>query len=204
MYGECKNVKFGSQFYSRAPLLNFDNFSPRLRYTSLRFLQDGGYQLSSRRLPVGYSENVIPLIRKFCSAPAETLSNSKVNGELPGQDVANMYHLDSETSPGDSTLGAIRKGFKKQGPKNHPGTKTGISVPRATHYHEKKLPGRVQPYLFQIVLDTPRYFLVDVLDKWIQDGNRLKRSEVLLVLFHLMKQRFYSKALQVLFVNFVF
>jgi hypothetical protein len=170
----CKNVKFGSQFYSRAPVLNFD----RLRYGSLRFLTRCGlptvvpeascWVLSFSEIPARCGlPTVIPLIRKFCSAPAETFSNSKVDGELPGQDVADMYHLDSETSHGDSTLGAIRKGSNKQGPKNHPGTKADISVPRATHYHEKEWPSRVQPYLFQIVLDTPRYFLVDVLDKWI-------------------------------------
>jgi hypothetical protein len=122
----CKNVKFWSQFYSRAPVLNFD----RLRYGSLRFLTRCGlptvvpeascWVLSFSEIPARCGlPTVIPLIRKFCSAPAETFSNSKVDGELPGQDVADMYHLDSETSHGDSTLGAIRKGSNKQGPKNH-------------------------------------------------------------------------------------
>jgi hypothetical protein len=184
--------------------IEFCRKKSRLRNASLRFPRDGGYLLSPQRLLVGCSENVLPLFRKFCSAPAEGLPNNKVNGEFPKQDAADMSHFDSETSHGDGTVGAIRKGLKKQGPKNDLGTKAGISVPRAAHYHEKEFPGRVQPYLFQIVLDTSRNFLVNVLDKWNQDGNRLERSEVLLVLFHLRKQRLYSKALQVLLCQLCF
>jgi len=48
-------------------------------------------------------------------------------------------------------------------------------------------------------LDTPMSTLMTVLDTWVQAGNCLERSEVLLVLFHLRKQRQYSKALKVPF-----
>ncbi|TVU39981.1 hypothetical protein EJB05_13426, partial [Eragrostis curvula] len=168
-----------------------------LRNASLRFLIQEGYQLSPRTLPDRFSENVLPLLRKFCSATIGSLPKGKVNGEIPGQDAAGMSHIDKETSHGGSSVGVIRKVVKKQGPKNRHGTKANISTPQAFHYHEKELPGRsFQPYLFQIVLDTPRNSLVSVLDKWIQDGNCLEKNEVLLALFHLRKQRLYSKALQ--------
>ncbi|GJN09895.1 hypothetical protein PR202_ga27944 [Eleusine coracana subsp. coracana] len=172
------------------------------RNASLRLWRDGGYQLSSQRLPVGYSENLLHLIRKFCSASTESFSNSKVIDEFPDQDATDMSHFDSEASPCD-VIGATNKGFKKQRTKNGHGTKANISVPRASPDTEEKFPDRAfQPSLFQIVLDTPRNFLTSVFDKWIQNGNRLERDEVLRVLFHLRKQRMYSKALQ--FVEWIY
>ncbi|XP_062187820.1 pentatricopeptide repeat-containing protein At1g80270, mitochondrial-like [Phragmites australis] len=175
-----------------------------LRNASLRFLRDGGCQVSSQVLPVGYPENVLPLIRKFCSAPIERLTNSKVDGEFPDQDASDLPHdisdCDSDPSHGDGTIHAMTKEFRKQEPKELHETEANGSAPWASRkgrFHDKKLPGRdFQPYLFQIVLDTPRNVLRDVLDKWIEDGNRLERNEVLLVLFHLRKQRLYQKALQ--------
>uniref|UniRef100_A0ACD5WGG4 Uncharacterized protein n=1 Tax=Avena sativa TaxID=4498 RepID=A0ACD5WGG4_AVESA len=53
-----------------------------------------------------------------------------------------------------------------------------------------------RPYLLQTVLDAPSGKVVSMLDRWIGDGNQLERNEVLLVLFHLKKQRLYRKALK--------
>jgi hypothetical protein len=73
------------------------------------------------------------------------------------------------------------------------------------HHHGNKLPDTdSQPYLFQIVFDTPTNLLIAVLDTWVKAGNCLERSNVLMILFHLRKQRLYIKALKVpVFVNYI-
>ncbi|KAL6639031.1 hypothetical protein ACP70R_022761 [Stipagrostis hirtigluma subsp. patula] len=180
-----------------------------LKNASLRFLRDGSCRVSSEVAPAGCSENVLPFIRKFCSVPIERLTISKVEGELPDQDAAEFSHdnsdCDSEPSRGGGTVGAMEREFKKQEHKKLHETKANISAPGVSQkgsYHEKKMPARdFQPFLFQIVLDTPSNSLRTVLDKWMGDGNRLERNEVLMVFFHLRKQRLYPKALQGGFVR---
>ncbi|KAL6839041.1 hypothetical protein ACP4OV_031095 [Aristida adscensionis] len=172
-----------------------------LKNASLRFLRGGLCRVSSQIHPVLYSEDFLPLIRKFCSESIERLTDS-TGDEVPDQGAANCSNGNSGSEPGhvDSMFDAIQGGFKKQERNKLHETKANISaawVSKKGHYHKKNLPvSNFQPYLFQIVLDTPPKDLRAVLDKWVQNGNRLKRNEVLMALFHLRKQRLYCKALQ--------
>ncbi|XP_062223855.1 pentatricopeptide repeat-containing protein At1g80270, mitochondrial-like [Phragmites australis] len=173
----------------------------RLKNASLRFLRDVVCRVSSQVLPAGYSEDVHPLIRRFCLARTGRHTNIKVDDKFSYQGAADLPRGNSDHDGEPShDIHAMRKEFRKHGHKKRHGTKANNSVPRVSQkgcYHVKKLPGRAfQPYIFQIVLDTPRNVLRTVLDKWMEDGNHLERNEVLLVLFHLRKQLLYNKALQ--------
>ena len=161
--------------------------------------------------------------------PIESLTSSEVDGDASYQDAADQPHDDSDCGSEHSHgIRAVRKQGKYQGPKKkHGPSKRGRRGKKSPggdgpswegfhhemrfpgregpfqrgRHHEKKLPDTpVQPFLFQMVLDTPMSTLMTVLDTWVQAGNCLERSEVLLVLFHLRKQRLYSKALKVPFL----
>ncbi|CAN6213544.1 unnamed protein product [Urochloa humidicola] len=155
----------------------------------------------------------------------ESLSSSQVDGEALYQDATDQPHDNSDngSQPGHGA-NAVRKQVKNHGPKKKHGPfkrgrrgkklpgKDGPSQEDLHHkmrlpgrcgpsqkglHHEKKLPDiPVRRFLFQIVLDTPMSLLMDVLDAWVKAGNCLERNEVLMVLFHLRKQRLYSKALK--------
>jgi len=157
--------------------------------------------------------------------PIESLTSSEVDGDASYQDAADQPHNDSDCGSEHSHgIRAVRKQGKYQGPKKKHGPSKrgrrgkkspgGDGPSREGFHHEMRFPGRegpfqrgrhhekklpdtpVQPFLFQMVLDTPMSTLITVLDTWVRAGNCLERSEVLLVLFHLRKQRLYSKALK--------
>ncbi|OEL34165.1 Pentatricopeptide repeat-containing protein, partial [Dichanthelium oligosanthes] len=196
-----------------------------LKTSSVRLLRDGGFRRLSQGLPSGYSETIVPLIRRFCSTTVESLTYSKGDGEASNQDAADQPRdnsaCGSEPSHG---ISEVRKQVKSHGPKKkHEPSKRGRrgkKVPgrdgptQDGHHHEMKWPGRdgpshkgsrhgnelavtpFKPFLFQTVLDTPISALMTVLDTWVEVGNRLERNEVVMVLFHLRKQKLYSKALK--------
>jgi len=159
--------------------------------------------------------------------PIESLTSSKADGDASYQDAGDQPHVDSDCGSEPSHgIRAVRKQGKNQGPKkkygpfkrgrrgkklpgggqpsqegcHHEMRFPGRDVPfQKDRHHEKKLPDTpVQPFLFQIVLDTPISTLMTVLDTWLQ-ANCLEKSQFLMVLFHLRKQRLYSKALKVPF-----
>ncbi|XP_034578223.1 pentatricopeptide repeat-containing protein At1g80270, mitochondrial [Setaria viridis] len=213
-----------------------------LKTALVRLLRDGGLRQSSQVLPAGYSEAVVPLIRRFCSLPIASLTCSKVDGASSYQDAADQPHNNSDHGSEPSHVtNAARKQVKnhtlkkKYGPSKR--GRRGKKLPgrdgpsQENHHHEMRLPSRdgpfqenrhhqmrwrgrdgpsqkghhhenklpdttFQPYLFQIVLDTPTSLLMAVLDTWVKAGNCLERSKVSMVLFHLRKQRLYSKALK--------
>uniref|UniRef100_K3ZX82 Pentatricopeptide repeat-containing protein n=1 Tax=Setaria italica TaxID=4555 RepID=K3ZX82_SETIT len=186
----------------------------------MRLLQDGGSRQSSQALRSGYSEAVAPSIRRFCSAPVGSLTNSKADGDPLYQAAADQPHdnsgCGSEPSHGINAVwkqvmnhGPPKRGRRwkklqgRDGPTeeecNHEKQLPGRYGPsQKGHHHEKKLPDTpFQPLLFQTILDTPMSTLMTVLDTWVKVGNRLERNEALMVLFHLRKQRLYSKALKI-------
>uniref|UniRef100_A0ACD5TD62 Uncharacterized protein n=1 Tax=Avena sativa TaxID=4498 RepID=A0ACD5TD62_AVESA len=156
-----------------------------------------GCQVLSQVLPLGYPESLFPSIRRFSADSRERLTNSKLCNELPGQEAADQPDDNSdhngEPSHGDVTVEASNKP-----------SETTASLSRSwgsnmDHDADLKTRHRVhRPYLFQTVLDTPSDALVTMLDRWIENGNQLERNEVLLVLFHLKKQKLYRKALKFL------
>ncbi|CAL5076401.1 unnamed protein product [Urochloa decumbens] len=189
-------------------------------------LRDVAFRQSPQVLPVGYSEMAAPLIRRFCSMSVESLSSSKVDVEASYQGATDQLHDDSDngSEPGHGA-NAVRKQVKNHGPKKKHGPfkrgRRGKKLPdrdgpsQEDRHHEMRLPGRDGPsqkaphhekklpdmpfqkrFLFQTVLDTPMSLLMTVLDMWVKAGNCLERNEVLMVLFHLRKQRQYSKALK--------
>jgi hypothetical protein len=148
--------------------------------------------LPSQTLLVGYSENVLPLIRKFCSAPIGSITDRKCDGEFHGQEAAmplDDSDFSSEACHAEGSISAMRKELGKQEPKKLHETKDNVSMPRASqeaHCHRKKLPGKVfHLQLLQVVLDTPTSALKTVLDKWVEDGNRLERKDLRHVYSHL-------------------
>lgn len=149
-------------------------------------LRDCGCQVLSQLLPFGYPETVLPLIRRFSAESTERLTNSKFNNEFLGQDAAVLpddnFGYNDEPSNGNGTIEAnISKSWSFN----------------MDHSADLKSKHRIhRPYLFQTVLDAHSLSVKSVLDKWIEDGNQLERNEVLLVLFHLKKQRLYWKAFQ--------
>nr|TKW31173.1 hypothetical protein SEVIR_2G087400v2 [Setaria viridis] len=152
----------------------------------MRLLQDGGSRQSSQALRSGYSEAVAPSIRRFCSAPVGSLTNSKADGDPLYQAAADQPHdnsgCGSEPSRG---INAVWKQVMNHGPPKR-GRRwkklQGRDGPTEEECnHEKKLPGST---------------LMTVLDTWVKVGNRLERNEALMVLLHLRKQRLYSKALK--------
>lgn len=160
---------------------------------SLSGLRDSGCQVLSQVLP--YSETVTTLIRRFSSEPAERLVNSKVDGEFLGQHASGLPDDNSDSDDGPSQGNGIIDAFKKLNETK--GRISRSSIPKMDCNGDTKLQDKTyRPYLFQIVLDAPSNSLRTVLDKWIEDGNHLERNEVMLVLFHLRKQRLYWKALQ--------
>ncbi|KAF8731864.1 hypothetical protein HU200_015808 [Digitaria exilis] len=191
----------------------------------VRLLRDGGLQQSSQGLPAGYSETFFPLIRRFWSMPVESHTSSKVGGDASYQDAADepLDNSDCGSEPSHG-INAVGKQVKNHKPKKkHVPSKSGprgkklpgrVGSPQEDSYHEMKFASRdgpsqkghhheknlpytpSQPFLFQVVLDTPMSALMTVLDKRVNAGNHLERSEVMLVLFHLKKQRMYSKALK--------
>ncbi|CAN6180519.1 unnamed protein product [Urochloa humidicola] len=155
----------------------------------------------------------------------ESLSSSEVDGENLYQGATDHPHDNSDNgSERGHGANAVRKQVKNHGPKKKHGPfkrgRRGKKLPgrdgpsQENNHHKMRLPGRfgpsqkvphhekklpdtpVQRFLFQIVLDTPMSLLMTVLDAWVKAGNCLERSEVLLVLFHLRKQRLYNKALK--------
>ncbi|CAL5079265.1 unnamed protein product [Urochloa decumbens] len=197
-----------------------------LKTALARLLRDVGFRQSSQVLPVGYSEMAAPLIRRFCSMSLESLSSSKVDVEASYQGATDQPHDNSDngSEPGHGA-NAVRKQVKNHEPKKKHGPfkrgRRGKKLPgrdgpsQEDGRHEMRLPGRDGPsqkaphhekklpdmpfqkrFLFQTVLDTPMSLLMTVLDMWVKDGNCLERNEVLMVLFHLRKQRQYSKALK--------
>lgn len=163
---------------------------------SSRGLCGRGCQVSSQVLPFEYSETAIPMIRRFSAESTESLTSSKFYDELLGQDSADLpdgnFGCHDEASYGD---GAIEAGHKVNETKcNMAGSLSSTMVHNADPRSQYRTH---RPYLFQTVLDAPSFSVGPMLDKWIGDGNQLERNEVLLVLFHLRKQRLYWKALQV-------
>lgn len=51
--------------------------------------------------------------------------------------------------------------------------------------------------LFKIIMDSPRHNMSAALEKWVEEGNELGRSEVFVALLNLRKRKLYAKALQV-------
>ncbi|KAJ1298308.1 hypothetical protein BS78_01G442800 [Paspalum vaginatum] len=191
----------------------------------LRLLRDGGCRLSSQGVLAACTETVVPLIQRFCSTSIERLAKGKVDGEALFQEATDLPHINPDCGSNSLGIVAARKPFKNHGPKQRHGSsqkgqhhekkmpgRDGPSQKGCQHemklpgrdgpsqkgyHHEKKLPDTpLQPYLFQIVLDTPTSGLMTELDTWMKVGNFLERSEALMVLFHLRKQRMYNKALK--------
>lgn len=52
--------------------------------------------------------------------------------------------------------------------------------------------------LFKILMEAPRLSINSALDKWVEEGNALGRSEISTVILNLRKWKLYGKALQVL------
>nr|CAD1829038.1 unnamed protein product [Ananas comosus var. bracteatus] len=50
--------------------------------------------------------------------------------------------------------------------------------------------------LFKIIMDSPRHNMSAALEKWVEEGNELGRSEVFVALLNLRKRKLYAKALQ--------
>ncbi|TVU39997.1 hypothetical protein EJB05_13442, partial [Eragrostis curvula] len=173
-----------------------------LKNASLRFLRGGGYWLQSQTLPAVCSENVLPLIRRYCSVPIEGITNKRGNGEVRGQDAAVMSpdnsDSNSEVHHANSTVSARINDCEKQGPRKLHETKANTPVTQASQellYHGKKLPCKAsQPCLLQVVLDTHTSPLRTVLDKWVEDGNCLEGNEARLVYLHLREHRKNRKA----------
>uniref|UniRef100_A0ACD5T6W2 Uncharacterized protein n=1 Tax=Avena sativa TaxID=4498 RepID=A0ACD5T6W2_AVESA len=160
-------------------------------------LRDSGCQLLSQVLPLGYPESVFPTIRRFSADSRERLTNSKLCDELPGHEAADQpdHNFDHNDEPSHANVTV-------EASKKPSGTKASISRSWSSNMdHGADLKSRHRthrPYLFQPVLDTPSDALVTMLDRWIGDGNQLEINEVLLVLFHLKKQKLYGKALKFL------
>lgn len=191
----------------------------------VRLSRGGGCRLSSQGVLAAYTDIAIPLIQRFCSTPIERLANSSIDGKVLYQDAIHLPCIKSDCGNDNHGINAVRKPYKDRGPKKQHGSsqkgwrhekkmlgRDGLSE-KARHHekilpdkdgssqkgccHEKKLPDTpLRPYLFQIVLDTPASGLMTVLDTWMKDGNFLERSEALMVLFHLRKQRMYKNALK--------
>lgn len=56
---------------------------------------------------------------------------------------------------------------------------------------------RVQSELLKAILDSPGLSVQSVLDKWVEEGKELSRSEVSLAMLNLRKRRMFWRALQV-------
>ncbi|KAK4272450.1 hypothetical protein QN277_021008 [Acacia crassicarpa] len=63
---------------------------------------------------------------------------------------------------------------------------------------EKKSPkgGRAQSEMLKAILDAPDGTIRSTMDKWVEEGEEVKRSEISLVMHMLRKRRLYGKALQ--------
>ncbi|CAM0951439.1 unnamed protein product [Alopecurus aequalis] len=159
-------------------------------------LRDTGCQVLSQLLPLGYPESLFLIIRRLSGESTERLTSSrKSSNELSGQGAADQpdenFDCNDEPSHGNVTIDASKK-------LNEANTSiSGFWSSDMDHYADINPRQRShRPYLFQTVLDAPSDSLTSRLDKWIGYGNQIERSEVLLVLFHLKKQRLYRKALQ--------
>lgn len=158
-------------------------------------LSDSGCQVLSQLLPLGYPESLFPIFRRFCAESTDRLTNSKFCDELRGHEAADQpddnFDCNDEPSHGNVTIEASKKPNV---------TKPSISGSWSSNMdHSADLKSRHRsrrPFLFQAVLDAPSHSIGSMLDRWLGDSNQLERNEVLLVLFHLKKQRLYWKALQ--------
>ncbi|XP_010271780.1 PREDICTED: pentatricopeptide repeat-containing protein At1g80270, mitochondrial-like [Nelumbo nucifera] len=52
--------------------------------------------------------------------------------------------------------------------------------------------------LFKVIMDAPGLSIHGTLDKWVEEGNELSRSEIWLALHNLRKRQFYGRALQLM------
>nr|CAB3452385.1 unnamed protein product [Digitaria exilis] len=146
----------------------------------------------------------------FWSMPVESHTSSKVGGDASYQDAADepLDNSDCGSEPSRG-INAVRKQVKNHKPKKkHVPSKSGprgrkfpgrVEPPQEDSYHETEFASRdgpsqkghhdeknlpytpFQPFLFQVVLDTPMSALMTVLDKkfmdWIERRNLLKFDE---------------------------
>ncbi|KAK1318108.1 Pentatricopeptide repeat-containing protein [Acorus calamus] len=63
---------------------------------------------------------------------------------------------------------------------------------------EKQMQNRISDTspLFEIILETPRQSVKSAIDKWVQEGNSLERTEYYIISSNLRRRRFYGKALE--------
>lgn len=52
--------------------------------------------------------------------------------------------------------------------------------------------------LFKVIMDSPRQSINSAIDKWVEQGNTLGRTEMAVAMLNLRKRRMFGKALQVL------
>lgn len=58
--------------------------------------------------------------------------------------------------------------------------------------------GSADAELFQAIISTPASYIHGVLDKWVEEGKDLDRSEISLAMLNLYKCKMYKRALQVI------
>jgi hypothetical protein len=159
-------------------------------------LRYSGCQVLSQLLPLGYPASLFPMFRRFSAESKERLTNSRFCDELQGQEAVDQpddnFDCNDEPSHGNVTIEASKK------PNATKASMSGSWSSIMDHSADLKSQHRThRPYLFQTVLDAPSDSVESILDRWIGDSTQLDRNEVLLVLFHLKKQRLYRKCLKV-------
>jgi hypothetical protein len=146
-------------------------------------LRYSGCQVLSQLLPLGYPASLFPMFRRFSAESKERLTNSRFCDD---------FDCNDEPSHGNVTIEASKK------PNATKASMSGSWSSIMDHSADLKSQHRThRPYLFQTVLDAPSDSVESILDRWIGDSTQLDRNEVLLVLFHLKKQRLYRKCLKV-------
>ncbi|XP_015694488.1 pentatricopeptide repeat-containing protein At1g80270, mitochondrial-like [Oryza brachyantha] len=148
---------------------------------------------SGVELPFGL-DTVFPSIRRLCSEPAERPFSSRNGGDILGQDESDLPDGNLETDGEADQQNGRTDEFKLSETKTKNSGPQFLAVDHScgTDLQDKTY----KPFLYKVVFDAPSNNFSHVLDKWIEDGNRLERNEVMMVLFHLRKQHLYRKALQ--------
>ncbi|KAK1393583.1 Pentatricopeptide repeat-containing protein [Heracleum sosnowskyi] len=70
-----------------------------------------------------------------------------------------------------------------------------IDAKRSKKKFEQK---RTSGQLFNAVISAPGLSIKSVLDKWIEDGNEVNKSDILMINLNLRKRKMYGRALQIL------
>nr|KAJ0205711.1 hypothetical protein LSAT_V11C500285980 [Lactuca sativa] len=68
-----------------------------------------------------------------------------------------------------------------------------VSVPEITETHQQK---RASSVIFKALMDSPMQPAQKTLDKWLEKGDTISRSDVSIAMLELRRRRMYAKALQ--------